>query len=158
MGWESWVWHPQAPCFCPAALPSPPPAPTSLSQGLAASAAPGLDCIILGFVLRAAGGGVGPAAHRPPSLSSPSTPSWVTLLLTRGVVRLTRWLSALLPPSPAPQGARKATEAKRRRLGRQGLAPGWKPPFILFCTQLKAGAALKSSTWLSPAKSETVTC
>lgn len=39
------------------------------------------DCIILGFVCRAAGGGVGPAARHPPSLSSPSTPSWVILLL-----------------------------------------------------------------------------
>lgn len=62
--------------------------PTDLSTqdahfplGLAASAAPGRDCIILGFVRRAAGGGVGPAACHLPSLSSLSTPSWVTLLL-----------------------------------------------------------------------------
>lgn len=39
------------------------------------------DCIILGFVCRAAGGGVGPAARHSPSLSSPSTPSWVMLIL-----------------------------------------------------------------------------
>lgn len=59
---------------------SPPPTPTFPSQGLVASAAPGQDCIILGFVCRAAGGGARPPAPCPPPLSSPAL-SWVLLLL-----------------------------------------------------------------------------
>ena len=42
-----------------------PPKPTFPSQGLVASAAPGQDCIILGFVCRAAGGEVGPPRPTP---------------------------------------------------------------------------------------------
>lgn len=53
--------HP--PC-CP--LPSPPSTPTFPLRASQPQLQPGQDCIILGFVHRAAGGGVGPAVRAPP--------------------------------------------------------------------------------------------
>lgn len=123
----------------------PPPPPTFPSQGLAASAAPGHNCIILGFVCRAAGGGAGGPQPPPPSPSHRLL-SWVLLLLPLSQAPGTRGWSALPGDSQFPfpllrsQGALEAAEAKRRRLG-AGSAPGWKP-------QLKAGATFKRSAWL----------
>lgn len=111
-------------CLPCCTLPSPPWTPT-FPPCLKASVAPGQDCIILGFVCGAAGGGVGPAARHPPSLSSPSTLSRVILLLlpfsgpcTPGIVCLSRGCQlpfhVLLPGDPRRL---QATEAKGRRLG-----------------------------------------
>lgn len=119
------IWGPATGLACHP-LPSPPGMPT-FPHGLAASAIPGWDCIILGFVCRAAGGGGGPAAPR----FSLIFHSLLAILLlppfsghnTPGIVCLTPRFSAPFPPSPTPQGAPESPEAKARRLG-AGSAPG----------------------------------
>lgn len=102
----------------------------------------------------------------PPSCSSPSTPSWVTLLLPPFSgswhphprsplpdVCLTvalRSLSAFScsPGEPMRLGG-KGKEAGGGGRGEQKSAPGWKrPSSFLFPTQWKADATLKRNTWL----------
>lgn len=87
-------------------------------------AAPGQDCIILGFVRRAAGGGVGPAACHPPSPSSPSTPSWSIPLLPplsspwhpRNCLSYLKAVSSLSTLSCSP-GSPRGYRSQRQREG-----------------------------------------
>lgn len=144
----SGVHRPPASALLPAALPT---LNTHFSsQGLAASAAtrPGLHhSWLCSQSSRWRSGARCP--RPPPSCSSPSTPSWVILLPPfsgsphphPGSCLPHPWLSDPFPP--APQGA---PEAKGRRLGRE--RRNLETALIMSPTQLKAGATLKSSTWL----------
>lgn len=155
MSWEFRVRHPQAQVSACHPLPCPPGMPT-FPLSLAASAAPDQDCIILGFVCRAAGGGGGPAAHQSPSLSSLSTPSWVILLLPpfwgpwhpRNCLLYPKALSSLSTFSRSP-GSPRGSRGKGKEAEGQGPAPGWKlPSSFLLSTRWKTGAATQRNTWL----------